>query len=208
MPYSFGASAYDRPTTATAPPRRDPGSNAPGLDLQALVQAFIEAQDRTNASRERTQSHEQFGRHLGMGGAEITKENPMGETGLAADPAFWNKPFTGGFQPTDPAARRATLDQQHEAGIFHPVGNVMAPPPTQTVSGYNPSWFETGGKTNMTPPNQTFDPSMFAEGGMSTNQSGPRSGTVISDETGPRYKAPKQPFAAGASASPKKRFSW
>lgn len=72
--------------------------------FQALAQAMA-AQAQTGQGRLRLQGQQTFGRHLGIGGAEVTPENPQGHA--AGDP-FSNGFFNNTASQLSPEARIAS----------------------------------------------------------------------------------------------------
>lgn len=88
--FSFGASAYPSPNSVASDisaPRRAPGGvyhqqpNLNGMDMSPLIAAMAQAMQGQAAlapGKQRLQSGALFGRHLGIGGAEMSPENPTG----------------------------------------------------------------------------------------------------------------------------------
>lgn len=176
-------------------------------------------------------------RHLGMDGGDITGRPEVGGGGGLTPDAIWDSTFKGKaergareermFGPgnsitmngVNPAAHAATVDQQKQAGVYTPPGSIIGgPQPATTELPSNPmSNPIAGGMETPINPNVN-DPGFFgnanwgsAVGGLSSNQTGYRSGPTISDETGPRYDVfgvPTNPSIArqGISYTPPRRF--
>lgn len=124
------------PPQAPAAPVAPGATGVQGSEMSGLIDLLhqsMQQQGENSAARNALQSGAMFGRHLGMGGGEMTKDNPMGDAG--GSPFAAGGLFHGGFAANmDPAALRQSqgntaMNQWHDLMTTgHSTG--AAPSPT------------------------------------------------------------------------------
>lgn len=130
--------AYDQHTSTPTPVQ--------GNDMSALWHILAQAMaqqgqgqagsDAIQHERNQIKSGALFGRHLGMGGAEMTAENPSGDSGLAVNPWGENGLFHGGFHGVSPRVNDKT---GFAPGLSNAEGAVAASPQPQVSPFHNPT---------------------------------------------------------------------